>query len=593
MAKLAIVKVEKSRCISCVLRSVLFSFCQLLQMQEAMKNHLKMLALLVLTALPLFALAQTEKALLAQLLEEEQKTVEALALYPAPTRTAILEAAKYPESLIKLESLQGKTSAAFKALLDKYPRDVQEKVWDVTRYPGLIAAMVQGGPKVGIDFDVAVQDFPPEILQRARELSYDYFPLLTEVHRLNGEWDAAFNELLDDYPKVTREALRQLIDLPEVLSLLTDNIRLTVLVGDLYRKNPIWLTQQMDSLSIVVAEARAKELEDWKQSVANNPQVQDELEQSAQGYADEYGYDDEYYNYDDDLYYDEEDRYETLIEYHYYHYNYPYWFGYPHWYPYPRWRPYPYWYDWGFYWGPGHVIVIVDMPSYWFVDWYFYYPWHHYYYPHLSSHYVNHYYGHRGSSGSITTNVRNWHNRNRDLVTDDWLNKARADANAFREFGKLETEREKYNRSHPDKPATQREYLDKNRKQYPDLSATVERKREEERQAPVPPIAKPKEQPKAQPPTKPDVQQPRREPAQPTIPKKETPKQRPKVDLGKVEQAQKHHQDAWEKEKRQTPQRTQPERPKVQPPKLEAPRQQVPKTAPKVERQPTTPRRKN
>jgi len=556
-----------------------------------MKSYLKVVVVLSWMVLPMFVFAQTEKELLAQLLDEEQSSVEALALYPVATRTAILEAAKYPEALIKMESLQSRTSAAFKTLLDNYPLTLQEKVWDLTRYPGLVATIVEGGPKMGIDFDVALQDFPPEILQRARELSYDHFPLLTEVHRLNRQWDGAYRELVANYPAVTRDALQQLVELPEVLSLLTDNIRLTVLVGDLYRKNPVWLLQQMDSLNIVVAEARAKEVEAWKASIKADPQAEAELRQSAEAYADEYGYDDEYYDYDD-VYYEQDDRYNTLIEYHYYHYNYPYWFGYPHWYPYPRWRPYPYWYDWGYYMGPGNVIVIVDLPSYWFVNWYFYQPWHHYYYPHLSSRYANHYYGHRGSSASITSNVRNWHDRNRDIVTDEWLNKARTDANAFREYGKFETERERYNQANPTKAATPQAYLDKNRKRYPDLSATVERKKEMERNAPAPPVAKQKSQPKREP-TKPDVQQPRREPAQPTIPKKEVPKQRPKVDLNQVEQAQKHHQDAWEMDKRQAPQRTQPERPQSPPPKLNAPRPSQPKTAPKVERQPSAPRKKN
>ncbi len=553
-----------------------------------MKAYPKLIATMFgLMLLPLFALAQNEQALLAQLLEEEQKTVEALALYPANTRSAILEAAKYPEALIKLETMQGKTSAEFKALLEKYPQSVQSNFWDLTRYPGLVAAIVEGGQKEGIDFEIAVQDFPKEIVPRARELSADYFPVLVEVHRLDRYWNAASSELLAQYPAVTRDALHQLVDLPEVLTLLTDNIRLTVLVGDLYRKNPAWLAQQMDSLSIVVAEARVKELDTWKKNLANNPQAEEELQASAQDYADEYGYDDEYYSYDDDLYYDEDDRYENPIEYHYYYYNYPYWFGYPHWYPYARWRPYPYWYDWGFYWSPNHTIIIVDLPSYWFVNWYFDYPWHHYYYPHLSSHYVNHYYGHRGSSGSISSNVRNWHQRNREIVTDEWMDKARTDARAFREFGKLETEREKYNRSHPDKPIAQRDYLDKNRKQYPDLSGAVERKREQERTTmpTQPPIAKQPTEPRREP-SKPDVKQPKTEPKKPTtVPRIDAPKERPKVDLPKMDRAEKQHRDVWEKDKRETQPRPSVERQRTAPPKL-------PKTTPRTQPKPSTPRQK-
>jgi hypothetical protein len=529
--------------------------------------------------MPLLALAQSEQALLAQILEEEQKTIEALALYPSNTRIAILEASKFPESLIKLETMQGKTSKEFKALLEKYPQSVQSSIWDLTRYPGLVEAIVEGGQKQGIDFEIAVQDFHKEIVPRARQLSDDYFPVLVEVHRLNRYWDAVFGELVSQYPAATRDALRQLVDLPEVLSLLTDNIRLTVLVGDLYHKNPTWLVAQMDSLSIVVAEARAKELEEWRHNLANNPQAEEELQAAAQAYADEYGYDDDYYDYDDDLYYDEDDRYGRPIEYNYYYYNYPYWFGYPHWYPYARWRPYPYWYDWGFYWGHNHVIVIVDMPSFWFVDWHFYHPWNHYYYPHLSSCYVNHYYGHRGSSGSISSNVRNWHGRNRDIVTDDWLDRARTDSRQFVEYGKLETERERYNRTHVDKPVSQKDYLDKNRKQYPTLAGSVERKREQERTAP--PVVKQPTEPRREP-AKPDVKQPRIEPKkQPTVtPRKEAAKERPKYDLPKMQKAEKQHRDVWEKTKRENPTRPSVERPKAAPPKL----QKQPSTAPKAER---------
>lgn len=543
-----------------------------------MKAYPKVVAIIAgLILMPLLAFAQNEKTLLAQLLEEEQQTVEALALYPTDTRTAILEASKFPEALIKLETIQGKSSAAFKALLEKYPKAVQEDVWDLTRYPGLVSALVTGGQKDGIDFEMAVQDFPKEIVPRARRTSDDYFPLLVEVDRLNRYWDAAFGELLTGYQPATRDALNQLVGLPEVLSLLTDNIRLTVLVGDIYRKNPTWLLQQMDSLNLVVAEAHAKELEAWKTDLANDPDAQREFEESAEAYAEEYGYDDDYYDYYDNLNYGNDVHHEYVVDQFYYQYNYPYWFGYPHWYPYPRWRPYPYWYDWGFYAGPGNVIVIIDLPSFWFVDWYFYQPWHHYYYPHLSSRYVNHYYGHRGSSGSISSNVRNWHERNRDIVTDDWLNKSRTDANEFREFGKLETEREKYNRSHPDKPVTQQDFLDKNRKQYPGLSTSVDRKREQERTQP--PVVKPTE------PKRPEVQQPRT--TQPTVPKKEVPKTQPKIDLPKVERAEKQHRDVWEKSKRETQsQRPTVEKPKAAPPKLNKP--SLPK--PKVDRKPTAPK---
>lgn len=68
---------------------------------RAMKAYPKVVAAMIgLILMPLLALAQNEQALLAQILEEEQKTIEALALYPSNTRIAILEASKDRKSVV-------------------------------------------------------------------------------------------------------------------------------------------------------------------------------------------------------------------------------------------------------------------------------------------------------------------------------------------------------------------------------------------------------------------------------------------------------------------------------------------------------------
>ena len=72
--------------------------------------------------------AQADKALLRDLAEENKQSVEALALYPEDTRLSILEAAKYPEVLIKMQNIREKTSAAFQTLIEDFPRNTQGRI---------------------------------------------------------------------------------------------------------------------------------------------------------------------------------------------------------------------------------------------------------------------------------------------------------------------------------------------------------------------------------------------------------------------------------------------------------------------------------
>jgi hypothetical protein len=536
----------------------------------------KILSSLILVVFGLVLFAQTDEELLRQLVEEDRSSVEALVLYPENTRLAILEAAVYPEALIRLEGMQQQTSSSFKTLLEPYPMEIQQMVWDLTRYPGLIERLVTEGDRSASRIRIILEDYPEAIHERALKAGVEYFLLLGKINELDHTSRVAFESFIRTYPPRTQDALRHLLDLPEVLSILTDNIRLTVLLGDIYKRDPQWVLQKVDSLSLEVARQQARDLEDWKQSIAEDPKAAEELKESAQVFAREYGYEDEYYaqEYDyDDAYYDYENPEVVVVErnYHYY-YNYPYWFGYPYWYVYPRWRPYPVWHEWGFYYRPGRNIVIIGFPSYYFTNWYFYHPSRWYYYPHLSSRFVGYYYGPRRSTGSIVVSVDNWKRRN-PLVTDEWLAPQPTRVERIRQIGRLETDRAEFNRRNPDRPLAQPEYLERNTRKYPEIErAQAVRQREV---APTEPSRRDETRPareetKVQPPARDDsrrepakVEPPKTEPRR-EVPKAEPPKTEPRREVPKTE-----------------PPRTEPRRetPKVEPPKTE-PKREVPRTEP-------------
>ena len=410
------------------------------------------------------SMAQTREQLLEQLLEEDRANVETLMLYPEETRQHILEASKHPEALIRMQTLQSRSQTAFRSLMETYPERVQQQVWDLTRYPGLIERLVGEARGSRNAIIRLLEEYPAEAREPAIAMSDEQFGLLARVDNLQRESDAAFRNFLSNYPERTAAALRALVNEPEAMEVMTENMRTTVQLGDLYNRDPYWMLQQADRISLDAARQRAKDLDAWKQSVEANPEARRELEQSAQTYAREYGYDDASYNYAPV----ERPPY-VVTERHYYH-PYPYWFGYPYWYSAPRWRPRPYWYDWGFYVRPGGGIVVFDFPSYYFVNWYYRRPIHVYNYPYLAGLYVDYYYGYRRSSCGIVIGVDRWRRRNYAVVGDVWLRDRNGRVDRFREFGRMEDERERFNRNNPGREIPQREYAVQNTTKYPRLT---------------------------------------------------------------------------------------------------------------------------
>ncbi len=426
---------------------------------------------------------QENKPQLTNLTQEEEEAIDALVLYPKETRVAILEATLYPEVLIKIENIQSRTKAEFQALLEAFPQSTQELIWDLTRYPDMITKLIEKKQDAELTWEILFSKYPEVIHNRMQEAYEQHYTVLQSIQSLNEQADHAFEELLFPYPNTTQSALQHLLPLPEVLSILTDNIRLAVLAGALYRNEPERLLAQVDSLHLEVARQNAKELENWKAGLENDPKAMQQLKASAEAFSTEYTYDDAFYDFgEDDVYYRERPR--DRIAHDYYFYHFPYWFGYPNWYHYPRWRLSPYWYDWGFYFGPDRSIVIVNLPSFHFTHWYFYSAQHHHRWAHLSAHFTRHYHAHPRIGSSITTGITVWQQRNRNLVTRDWLVDDGNLTQRYREFGKFEAQRSKYNRSHPRATLNQREFIERNSRRYPQMTKKTERSLQERLQQP-------------------------------------------------------------------------------------------------------------
>jgi hypothetical protein len=359
--------------------------------------------------------------------KEDSAAINALALYPDSIRMQIFQACEYPVIIVNVASLQKNSSTAFASLVSSFPQNKQEDIWNLTRYPNLISQLVQGGQKSKADIETILAAYPAEIHDVALNYATNDYDLLKSVDDLQNQTNQQFQQLISSYPPDVQKVFTNLLQLPEVLSLLNDHLSLTVRVGDHFKRDPQRVIRKSDSVALVEARQNAQQVQDWKQTLQQDTSAQRELKAAANEYADSNGYNSSDVNAPRDS--NEVNNYSVN--------PYPYWFGYPSWYPYAYWYPYPYWYDWGFYYGPYGNMIVFGCPSFYFTNWYFWHPNHWNRYPHLGSAYIHNYYSPRRSYSMSRLVVHNWVQENRKYLPAGFIKNEAGRPEAIRQIGQL------------------------------------------------------------------------------------------------------------------------------------------------------------
>ncbi len=459
-----------------MIQAIVFHLPQQIPFQKYFYMKTSLFSLFVFLGLFIPAIQAQDMNVLKGLSEEEQNAIEAIALYPVKEREAILEASLYPEILVRMENIRSTTEAKFKETISGITETDQKKIYNLSRYPDLITKICAvGNGRSNTEMTDILRSYPEEIHADALFANQKYFDLLREVNGFYMGAEEAFQTVLSAYPEKVREAYRQLDQLPGVTSILTGNMKMTVLLGDIYGKHPMQIIKALDSLNVVVAEQQATELKDWKQKLEDDPVAMTEYENAAEEFAGDEPFDDDVY--DGPL----PERYTERVVVHEVWRPYQYWFGWPSWYADECWYPYPWWYHSGFYYGPGHVIVIVGLPSNVFFNWHFYHDSHFYHYPHFTDHVIRHYYGPRHTGSHVQPVFKRWQEDHRSELPDNWFNDDNNRVNRIREYGKFKMDYEKKVGIKTEKSPTEREYLQKNADKYPTLKPVLTEKPESPR----------------------------------------------------------------------------------------------------------------
>lgn len=335
----------------------------------------RMIALGLFFFLPsLCASAQSNK------LETDKGIAAAIAPYNAHVRQAILEASQYPQVLTKLQRNQAQTVASFQKMISRFRKKKQEWFYTITRYPEVLHQLVnqpRGQDERTIYKLLPNQD--SDLKEAAWKLYKGEKKNLTRLDNLRVSKQQEFENGLKHLNTQARNAFLKLETMPDVLTLLTNNIDLTTRLGNRYKENPAQVTGQLTVLHDQLEVRNEREEAAFKKQMESDPEAMKELRQASNVYSGN-----SYYNNNP------------------YYYPYSYWFGYPYWYPYPFWYPGLFWYSPGFYFGVGGLY---GFPSYGFSFWFFnggYYAR----FPHLYRQFENYY-----RSNITTTRVTGTVNR--------------------------------------------------------------------------------------------------------------------------------------------------------------------------------------
>ena len=355
------------------------------------KNIGYLRSFLPLSALLLFGHLAPGQSFADSLAQDDREIISSIAPYPADVRSAILDVAQYPQVLVKLERIQARSSQSFQDLISGYPREEQEKFYELSRFPDLMDQMARGGNRNQEEVKAGLKNLPAETQNRLMDVYNAHYRALVKMNETYQASQGTLQKIISDYPQNVQSDFQKVISMPDVMSLLTDNIDLTVSLGEDYKANPGEVTQRLEELNSKISSQNEKDLDDYKQKVASDPKLQSEMKSAATDFSSSY---------------DHPDNPVYVTNNYYDNYPYPYWFSYPYWYSTPIWYPRPFYYHTGFYYGLGGALVVVGFPSMYYSNWFFgmgYYR----HYPNLYHHYNNYYSAHRSGYGNVYRGFNN------------------------------------------------------------------------------------------------------------------------------------------------------------------------------------------
>ena len=306
---------------------------------------------------------------------DSQNLITSVATYRDDVRQSVLQVSQYPQILDKLAQQQANSEQAFNNLTQSYGQTKQGWFYDIARFPDVLHSLAV--LPIGAD-QATVQDIaktlPANLQETAWKLYRHHHDDLVRVDKLDQQADQSFANLIAPLDAPAQTAFRQLINMPDVLSLLTQQLDQTTKLGLDYQANPDGVAQSLADQHEKIDAQNKQDLAEYQRQLDQDPQARQELAQAGTAYAQANGINPNPAWPNNPVYYGN---------------PYSYWFGYPGWYGSPMWYPYGMGFGTGFYYGLGGNMIVYGLPSFGFSNWFFNYGYG--YYPHLYNRFNTYY----------------------------------------------------------------------------------------------------------------------------------------------------------------------------------------------------------
>ncbi len=304
----------------------------------------------------------------------EREALEAIARHPEALRESAMRVASQPELIVRIEGIRAWTSRGFEEILEGHDDAERADLWEMVRYPEVVEAIVEGN--VPEDLEEILADTPAGVKEAALRAVRNSPKTLEKIDALQQETHAAFGDVLDDVEPELAEALENVASEPALLSVLAENLELTVALGEAYEREPEELRTWLADLSVKVAAADELERDEWSEAIQEDEGLREQVVETAAAWEEESGARQDAYDggYDDGYEHGYADGRTHLSHVR----PYPYWYGYPAFrvgvfvpaaHAHTLWYPRSHWGHLGFHYSRGHSLVVFSAPSFPFLYW--------------------------------------------------------------------------------------------------------------------------------------------------------------------------------------------------------------------------------
>lgn len=301
--------------------------------------------------------AQDNRELMRKVMQDDSDLVDVLAIAEPEVQTAWLIASSAGEAVARIAVMQEQSQSQFTELARSYSRETQTDMWNVSRYDVLIERLAESSlPESSLATLVA--PMPEDVQQSVRRLVKGGPEVFAKMNEIRVGFERGFREVIRTYPDSVQRAMTLLRDSPEVLALMNDNMRSTILIGDMYKRDALEVRRALRERNTELIAKKANDVREWQNKIDNDAEAKRELQQSA----DEFARDEGVIGTSEWAGAQPPGRLRVV--------SYAYWSGYPWWYSSPVWYPYPLWYHTGYTVVRGRWIW-WGTPSWYFLRWHF------------------------------------------------------------------------------------------------------------------------------------------------------------------------------------------------------------------------------